>query len=254
VSATPGPTALVTGGGSGIGAGVAERWVSQGGRVAIVDVNPAAVEETVARLGSERALGRVADVRNADAVEDAVRSVGEAFDGRLDAAVNCAGVAQSIVAAEAADEDWVRLVDIHLSGTMRVCRSAFPFLKSSDQAAIVNVSSMAASNGVPNRSNYCAAKAGIEGLTRSLAVEWAPHIRVNAVAPGFVQTKMIDSLIAEGKLDATPVIRRTPLGRFASPDEIAAVICFLLSPGGAYVTGETVRVDGGLSIDGNWYA
>jgi NAD(P)-dependent dehydrogenase (short-subunit alcohol dehydrogenase family) len=231
---------LVTGGVSGIGAGVAELWVAQGGRVAVLDLDQTAVEKAVARLGDGNAVGRVADVRSADEVTAAVRSIAAEFGGRVDAVVNCAGIARSVVAAEASDDEWVRLVDVHLNGTMRVCRAAFPYLESSDHAAIVNVSSMAASNGVPNRTNYCAAKAGIEGLTRSLAVEWAPRIRVNAVAPGFVRTAMVESLIADG--------------RFAEPSEIAAVICFLLSPGGAFVTGETVRVDGGLSIEGDWYA
>ncbi|KQW42676.1 hypothetical protein ASC77_23750 [Nocardioides sp. Root1257] len=247
------PTMLVTGGASGIGTSVVERWLNAGGRVALLDVNEEAVQKACARLGTDRVYGHVADVRNDAEVAAVVGAVATTFGGVIDAVVNCAGIAQPIVAAEGADEDWTRMIDIHLNGTMRVCRAAHPYLKASGRGAIVNISSIAGTLGLPGRSNYCSAKAGVEGLTRGLAVEWAPHVRVNAVAPGYVQTPMIDTLIADGKLDARPIVARTPLDRFCDPDEIAAVICFLASDLASFVTGQTLRADGGLTIDGNWY-
>ncbi|MFE7423833.1 SDR family NAD(P)-dependent oxidoreductase [Rhodococcus sp. NPDC057529] len=246
-------TLLVTGGASGIGASVAARWLTSGGRVALLDISDDAVQSALERLGDDRVTGHVADVRDDTQVADVVGKVASEFGGSLDAVANCAGIAQPIVAAEGADEDWVRMVDIHLNGTMRVNRAAYPYLKASGRGAIVNISSIAGTLGLPGRTNYCAAKAGIEGLTRGLAVEWAPYVRVNAVAPGYVQTPMIDRLVADGKLNTQPIISRTPLSRFCDPDEIASVICFLASDLASFVTGQTIRADGGLTIDGNWY-
>lgn len=248
------PALLVTGGAGGIGGSVADQWVAAGGRVAVLDLSQEALDAKVSQLGAEAAIGLVADVRDDAQVRAAVNAAGSAFDGRLDAVVNCAGIAQPIVAAEDEDEDWVRMIDIHLNGHMRVNRAAYHFLKGSTRAAIVNISSIAGSVGLPGRTNYSSAKSGIEGLTRGLAVEWCPGIRVNCVAPGYVNTPMIDRLVSEGKLDTAPVIARTPLDRFADPGEIAAAINFLLSPLASFVTGQTLRVDGGLTIEGDWYA
>ncbi|MFD4351161.1 SDR family NAD(P)-dependent oxidoreductase [Nocardia sp. NPDC058518] len=248
------PVLLVTGGTGGIGGSTADQWAAAGGRVAILDLSPEAVRAKVDELGTDVAVGIPADVRDDAAVTDAVRAAAERFDGRLDAVVNCAGIAQPIIAAEGADEDWVRMIDIHLNGHMRVNRAAHQYLTNSDRAAVVNISSIAGSVGLPGRTNYGAAKSGIEGLTRGLAVEWSPDIRVNCVAPGYVRTPMIDRLVSDGKLDAAPVIARTPLDRFADPAEIAAAIMFLLSPQASFITGQTLRVDGGLTIEGDWYA
>ena len=248
------PALLVTGGAGGIGGSVADQWVAAGGRVAVLDVSRPALDAKVSLLGSEVAIGLVADVRDDAQVEKAVTEAGTAFDSCLDAVVNCAGIAQPIVAAEGADEDWVQMIDIHLNGHMRVNRAAYRFLRESSRAAIVNISSIAGSVGLPGRTNYSSAKSGIEGLTRGLAVEWCPDIRVNCVAPGYVNTPMIDRLVSEGKLDTRPVIARTPLDRFADPAEIAAAINFLLSPQASFITGQTLRVDGGLTIEGDWYA
>jgi NAD(P)-dependent dehydrogenase (short-subunit alcohol dehydrogenase family) len=248
------PALLVTGGAGGIGGSTADDWVAAGGRVAILDLDPEAVRAKVESFGPDIAIGVAADVRDDAAVQEAVATAAGAFDGCLDAVVNCAGVAQPITAAEGSDEDWVRMVDIHLNGHMRVNRAAYPFLRRSSRAAIVNISSIAGSVGLPGRTNYSAAKSGIEGLTRGLAVEWCPDIRVNCVAPGYVNTSMIERLVSEGKLDTRPVIARTPLNRFADPSEIASVISFLVSPAASFVTGQVLLVDGGLTIEGDWYA
>jgi NAD(P)-dependent dehydrogenase (short-subunit alcohol dehydrogenase family) len=134
-------------------------------------------------------------------------------------------------------------------GAIRMSRAAYPLLRESPQGAIVYMSSMGARLGVAERLGYNAAKAGIEGVTRTLAVEWVPDgIRVNAVAPAWVKTPAIAGLIDSGYLDPTPVEKRTPLGRFADPREIAEVIAFLLAPASSYITGQSITVDGGMTI------
>ncbi|MFE7423825.1 SDR family NAD(P)-dependent oxidoreductase [Rhodococcus sp. NPDC057529] len=253
MTGTHGPVALITGGASGIGAAVANLWVQRGGRVAILDMNQDAIDRVVAAFGKGSA-GFKADVTSAGEVDAALTGVSDAFGGQLDAVVNCAGIARPIAAADGPDGEWARMVDIHLNGTMRVCRSAYSLLKSSDRAAIVNISSIAGAVGMSGRSSYSAAKAGIDGLTRALAVEWSPAVRVNAVAPGFVTTPLSEEMIATGKVDPAPVIARTPLARYGTTAEIASAVNFLASPEASFVTGQILRVDGGITIAGNWYA
>ncbi|WP_150954613.1 SDR family NAD(P)-dependent oxidoreductase [Microbacterium testaceum] len=249
----PASTALITGGASGVGFATARRWLRDGGRVALLDLNEDALTRAAASLGPGTVFAS-ANVASDDAVRDAVeRAVGQ-LGGSLDVVVNCAGIARPAAAADVSDSDWSGLVDVHLNGTMRVSRAAYPWLAQSPQAAIVNVSSVAAQAGMPGRSSYCAAKAGIEGLTRALAVEWASQgIRVNAVAPGYINSEMTAGLIAKGSLDLSPIIARTPMARLAEPEEISGAIAFLASPDASYVTGQTLYVDGGMTVDGNWY-
>jgi len=119
---------------------------------------------------------------------------------------------------------------------------------------VVNISSIASRVGMPQRLAYSAAKAGVEAMTRTLAVEWASAgVRVNAVAPGYTRTALVERQIEQGGLDPSRLIARIPMARFASPDEIAGVVAFLLSPDASYVTGHTIVADGGMSVDGNWY-
>lgn len=250
---TTSKVASITGGASGIGFAFAQRWVKDGGRVVLMDMNPGALETAAQKLGGPKvARGVVVNVTDTVSVNQAFESISD-NENRLDAAVNCAGIARPAPSAEVSDADFMGLVDIHLHGTMRACRAAFPLLRARG-GAIVNISSVAASSGMPARASYCAAKAGIEGLTRTLAVEWAPDsIRVNAVGPGYTRTALTDTLVREGKLDVTPLISRTPLGRLAESEEIAAAINFLVSADASYITGQALLVDGGMTIDGNWY-
>lgn len=249
------PLVVVTGGASGIGAAFSKMWADAGGRIAIIDLHADAIEATARRLGGSAIVSshRV-DVTDDDAVRAALDNIGRSNGGVIDAVVNCAGIARPVPAAESADREWTDLVDVHLFGTMRVCRAAFPFLIASTRPAIVNLSSVAAAVGMPGRSSYSTAKAGVEGLTRALAVEWAPQkIRVNAVAPGYVNSEMTAQLVSDGHLSIEPILARTPLGRLAEPAEISAVIFFLASPLASYITGQTLYVDGGMTADGNWY-
>jgi NAD(P)-dependent dehydrogenase (short-subunit alcohol dehydrogenase family) len=247
------PLAVVSGGASGIGRDFSRHWTERGGKVAILDLRQDAVDETVALLGAD-ASGHAVDVRNVDEVVDAVTQAASGNGDRIDVIVNCAGIARPAPSSQVTDDEWMTMIDIHLNGTMRVCRAAYPYLLASDRAAIVNVSSVAAAVGMPGRTSYGAAKAGIEGLTRTLAVEWAAQgIRVNAVAPGYVRSAMTDGLVASRQLDLDPIIARTPMRRLADPREITECLAFLSSPAASFVTGQTLYADGGLTVDGDWY-
>lgn len=244
--------AAITGGASGIGLAFSKRWIDSGGRVILLDSQVPMLKCAVEELG-DAARGVSVDVTDRNSVDSAFESI-EKIEGRLDALVNCAGIADPEPSSEITDESFSRMLDIHLTGTMRCARAAYPLLLKSDSASIVNLGSVAALAGMPQRASYTAAKAGIGGLTRTFAAEWAPNgIRVNAVGPGYVRTALTDGLVAEGKLNDTPIKARTPMGRFAEPEEIADVIYFLAGTSSTYVTGHMLMADGGMTIDGSWY-
>ncbi|OFI38855.1 short-chain dehydrogenase [Arthrobacter sp. SW1] len=248
--------AAITGGAAGIGLATARRWLADGGAVVLLDLQQDALDKALAKLGAAAgapARGIATDVRSTDSVEAAYRSIA-AVEGRLDAVVNCAGIARPAPSATMDDAGWAAMLDIHLSGSMRSCRAAYPLLRKSRRAAIVNIASVAALSGMPGRASYTTAKAGIAGLTRTLAVEWGREgIRCNAVGPGYVRTALTDTLIAEGRLDDGPIRARTALGRFAEPAEIAEAVHFLCTPAASFINGHLLMADGGLTIDGNWY-
>lgn len=249
-----GRVAAITGGASGIGYAFAERWIAQGGRVVVLDMNSDGLATSVERLGGvDVARGVLTDVTSHESVDAAFASIA-AEEGRLDVGLNCAGMSNPGPTADMPDEDWIRLLDIHVNGTMRACRAAYSLMKSGGRGSIINVSSVASFMGMPKRASYCTSKAAIDGLTRSLAVEWVgDRIRVNTVAPGYVRTAFTARLIEQGKLNVDPIVARTPMARFAEPEEIAGAIAFLASDDASYVTGSTLVVDGGMTVDGNWY-
>lgn len=245
------PTALVTGGAAGIGLAIVTNLRDKGYRVMIADRDLAVAQQVVAELGP-RVEAVACDVSRTDSVEDALKVLHERYD-RLDSLFTCAGVANPGPSHELTDEDFAGLLDIHLQGMMRCCRAAFPLLSHS-RGAIVGISSVGARLGMPERLGYSAAKAGVESVVRTLAVEWAPAgVRVNAVAPGYTLTGLNQALIEQGKLHSAKVVARVPLGRFAAPEEIAAAAVFLGSPESSYITGQTLVVDGGMTIEGDWY-
>lgn len=251
-SSVPTPVAAITGGAAGIGLAFAKRWVASGGAVVLMDSSAGGLDSAVTALGRERVRAVAVDVTNNASVVAAYESI-RSIEGRLDAVVNAAGIARPATINEVSDEDFTLMLDIHLTGTLRSCRAAFPLLAEAG-GSIVNIASVAAVMGLPGRASYTTAKAGIGGLTRTLAVEWAPQgIRTNAVGPGYVHTPLTDALVAEGKLNDNLIKSRTPLGRFAEPEEIAEVIFFLAGPASSYVNGHLLMADGGLTIEGNWY-
>jgi NAD(P)-dependent dehydrogenase (short-subunit alcohol dehydrogenase family) len=239
---------LITGGASGIGAAVAERYSAGGGQVAVLDLDGDRARTVAERL--PRSIGLQVDVTDERAVAAAVTAALEAC-GRIDAVVCSAGFVQHSSLAKLSLTDWHRMLDVHVTGAFLVIRAALDALRKADGAAIVNVSSTGALVGHPKLAAYSAAKAALIGFSRQLAVDLAPDgIRVNVVAPGDTRTPMTTPLYAQlgqGDLDAgeARVASGNLLGRLAEPGEIAAAIVFLLSDEASFCTGATLVVDGG---------
>lgn len=243
--ANPGNVVIVTGAADGIGWATAERLAQDFTHVVLVDRNETAVQQRAAALGAGH-LGLGADVTDEGAVRAMMASVLARF-GRLDGLVNCAGVPDQAVSTLEQDiTTFDRVLGVHLRGTFLLCREAARVMLPRGTGAIVNLASIAGLAGIPGRNAYGAAKAGIVAMTRSLACEWArAGLRVNAIAPGYVRTALVDKLVREGALDVAAIEARTPLGRLAEPAEIANVIAFLLSPQASYITGTCIEADGG---------
>jgi NAD(P)-dependent dehydrogenase (short-subunit alcohol dehydrogenase family) len=245
---------FVTGGAGGIGRAACQAFHDAGYRVALTDLDQEASAAAAAEIdrSGERVVGIACDVSSTPSVDAAVAAAVERF-GRLDSLANVAGVVGPGPSEELSDESWDRLISIHLGGAFRCSRAAFPSLAATGAGSIVSISSIAGRTGFSLRASYCAAKAGIEGLTRALAVEWAKRgVRVNAVAPGHVRTPMLDYSLQIGSVTQETVAARTqriPMGRYAEASEIASVILFLCSPAASYITGETIWVDGAITVN-----
>ncbi len=237
--------AVITGAADGIGWATAQRLAQDFDRVALLDLDAEAARGRAAQLG-EGHLGVGCDVSDEASVARAFEAVREAF-GRIDALVNNAGIGEQAGPTLAQDvAAFDRVLDVHLRGTFLASRAAARHMLAQGGGAIVNIASIAGQAGIPGRNAYGAAKAGIAAMTRSMACEWARRgVRVNAVAPGYVRTALVERLVKDGLIDAGGIESRTPLGRMARPEEIAQVIAFLASPQASYVTGTTVNADGG---------
>jgi NAD(P)-dependent dehydrogenase (short-subunit alcohol dehydrogenase family) len=249
-----GRVAFVSGAARGIGLAITEVLLAEGYRVAIGDLDVAEARSVADRLDPRggRALPVAHDVTQTSSVDAAIAATAERFGG-LDVLVNVAGTVNPEPSAEISDQSWSDLLGVHLDGTFRCCRAAYPLLKRAEAPAIVSISSIAATVGIPKRLSYSAAKSGIESLTRVLAVEWADDgIRVNAVAPGYTMTKRMEGTIASGLLEETHVTRLIPMRRFARPEEIANSVHFLASDRASYITGQTLYVDGGTTVNSHW--
>lgn len=245
-------TALVTGGARGIGREVAGQLHAAGWNVAIADLQLPDNNEMSedARLAGFFQVHM--DVADSASVDAGVNAVIRHFGG-LSGLVNAAGYNRHQSVAELQDETWKQLLDVHLGGTLRSCRSAFPALRASGFGVVVNFSSVAGQRGRANRAPYSAAKGGIEAATRTMAIEWAPHnIRVNAVVPGWINTRLNRQNIASGNTSAEGVLKAIPMARFGEPAEVASVVTFLMSPQSSYITGQSLVIDGGALINGNW--
>lgn len=246
----------ITGGANGIGFEVAQHWLDRGGDVVLFDLDEVALAGAVTALGP-RARGVQMDVTDTESVKSAIQDIAQ-HEGKLNALVNCAGFARHSRLEDLSDDDFMLMFDVHLGGSLRVCRAAYPFLQKAAQlketAAVVNLSSVAGMNGTPERISYGTAKAGIAGMTRTLAVEWGPdNIRVNAVSPSPTRTALVNDLINSNQIQTKPLTKRTPLARMPEVQEVASPIVFLCSSDASFITGVCLPIDGGLTIDGNWY-
>jgi 3-oxoacyl-[acyl-carrier protein] reductase len=240
--------AFVTGGARGIGWATAAEFLERGWRVTVADLDgPAAGRRAEDHPG--RVLALTLDVRDRAAVDAAFAQSLDHW-GRLDALINNAGIQRHAPLEALAWEDWNAVLAVNLHGAFHCLQAAGRHMLARGAGAIVNVASVTAGRGAPGRAPYAASKAAIVSLTRSAAVEWAARgVRVNAVAPGYVETDLIRSFVAEGRLDLAPALARTPAGRLAAPQEIAKAICFLASGEASYVTGHVLFVDGGFEAD-----
>ena len=248
-----GKVAVVTGAASGIGRATARALAGEGALVGIADVDEAGGERVAAgiREAGGEAFFRGADVRS---LADLEAVVAEAVDrgGRLDVLVNNAAVSVAGSAGEMSEEDWVEVVDVNLTGVWRGMRAAIPRMLAQGGGSIVNLSSVQARVGFRGWAGYAASKGGIDALTRQAAVEYASMgIRVNAIAPGTIATEMNERIMAESPdPDAVMAgwLAMHPMGRVGQPQEVAAAIVFLASDDASFVTGELLRVDGGLVV------
>lgn len=243
------PVVVVTGASSGIGSEVVRTLVAHDPTMLVgaLDLSGSGLD-ALAAAHSDQVQPVVVDVGDAASVHRAIAD--QATRGRLIGLVNTAGNYSSAPSIDITTEEVESILRVHLLGSLYTSQAAArAMIAHGGGGSIVNFSSVAADFGWPVRLPYAMAKAGVGALTRTLAVEWADHgIRVNAIAPGYVDTPMIADAVQRGVIDAEEKMRLHALGRFAHPVEIARVVMFLLSSDASFITGETLRVDGGFTI------
>jgi NAD(P)-dependent dehydrogenase (short-subunit alcohol dehydrogenase family) len=234
---------VVTGGAKGIGLGTARELTAEGWHCIVLDTDPAG-QDVADELGGAFML---ADVTQPEMLRDAFAEVAGRF-GPLHGLVNSAGINRTGPSAELAVIDWQRVIDIDLSGTFYACQAAYPHL--APGAAIVNLASVFSMRAMAGRVAYTAAKHGVVGITRVLAVEWADRpIRVNAIAPSWTDTPLIADQVAAGTIDLA-VLEHVPFRRLARVEDVAGAIAFLLGEKASFITGQTLYVDGGYTWAG----
>ena len=239
-----GKNALVTGASGGIGAEIAKALHKAGATVALSGTRLAPLEALAAELG-ERAHVLACNLASVEEVEGLVKRAAEAM-GSVDILVNNAGITKDGLMMRMSDADWTDVIDINLTATFRLCRSALRGMMKARFGRIINISSVVGTTGNPGQTNYCASKAGMVGMSKAMAAEVASRgITVNCVAPGFIETAMTDKLNDQQR---EGILGAVPAGRMGKPGEIAAAVLYLASNEAGYVTGSTLHVNGGMAM------
>ena len=239
-----GKCALVTGASGGIGAAVARALHGAGATVGLSGTREAPLAALAADLGA-RAHLLPCDLSDPEAVGGLIGRAAEAM-GAVDILVNNAGITRDALFMRMSDEDWAAVIEVNLTATMRLCRGAVRGMMKARWGRIINISSVVGATGNPGQANYAAAKAGMVGMTKSIAHEVASRgITANCVAPGFITTAMTDKLTEAQK---AAILGAVPAGRMGTPEEIAAAVLYLSSPEAGYVTGATLHVNGGMAM------
>ncbi|KMK67018.1 3-oxoacyl-ACP reductase FabG [Puniceibacterium sp. IMCC21224] len=239
-----GKTALVTGASGGIGAEIARCLHGAGASVGLSGTRTEPLEALAAELG-ERAYVLPCNLSETDAVVALPKQAIEAM-GAVDILVNNAGITRDNLFMRMSDDEWQSVIDVNLTAAFRLSKGVLRGMMKARWGRIVNITSVVGATGNPGQGNYAAAKAGLVGMSKSLAYEVASRgITVNAVAPGFIATAMTDKLSDDQK---TAIMGQIPVGRMGDPSEIAAAVLYLSSPEAAYVTGTTLHVNGGMAM------
>jgi len=239
-----GKTALITGATGGIGAAIARALHAQGANVALSGRRAAELESLAAALG-ERAVAFPADLADPEAPGKLVEAI-EARFGALDILVNNAGLTRDMLALRMGDADWNAVLEVDLTAPFRLARSALRGMMKRRHGRIISIASIVGVTGNAGQANYAAAKAGLIGMSKSLAQEVATrNVTVNVVAPGFVKTAMTDAL---GEAQRTALLSRIPTARMGTPEDIAGAVVYLASAEAGWVTGQTVHVNGGMAM------
>jgi len=256
-----GRVALVTGAGRGIGAAIARRLAGEGAVVVVNDVDLDPAEEVAAKLVADGAVAYAvaADIGRADGADALIAATGERC-GRLDVLVNNAGITRDAMVHRMTDEQWTSVLDVNLTGAFRLCRAALPLLReraheTDHHRKVVNITSINGIYGTVANANYSAAKAGLIGLTKTLAREWGRHrVNVNAVAPGYIAGTRLTAARGDGDVTGIPpevierIERSIPIGRAGTPEDVAACVAFLSGADSDYITGQVIELHGGLEF------
>ena len=245
VSLLTGQTVVVTGGAQGLGFAIAERFIAEGARVVLGDLDLAATEAAAKQLGPDVALAVRCDVTQADEVDGLIGAAVEHFGG-LDIMVNNAGITRDATIRKMTEEQFDQVIAVHLKGTWNGIKASAAIMRENRRGAIVNMSSISGKVGLVGQTNYSAAKAGIVGMTKAAAKELAHlGVRVNAIQPGLIRSAMTEAMpqhIWDQKL------AEVPMGRAGEPDEVAKVALFLASDLSSYMTGTVLEVTGGRHV------
>lgn len=240
-----GRCALVTGASGDIGQAIAAALHRQGATVALSGTREAKLRDVAEALGGERLHVVPADLSD-PAAPEALAAAAEAAMGKVDILVNNAGLTRDGLAARMTDGDFERVLQVNLVAAFRLTRPLLRGMMRARWGRIVNITSVVGQTGNPGQANYCASKAGLTGMTKSLAAEMAPRkITANCVAPGFVSSAMTDVLTDDQK---KRILGAVPMGRMGNPEEIAAAVAFLASEEAGYITGQTLHVNGGMAM------